>query len=111
MGRGPGTTAQSAGGDRTSLYPAAQSVLSESGNCKCIPKRTKRGRESCVKPVCDPKGCNDKTRCVKKRRTSSSTASATETRFPELTTSAPSSVIALVSILVRTCKMTLYDQT
>ena len=86
-------------------YPTLQ-VLSESDNCKCIPKRTKRGRERCVKPVCDPKGCDDNTRCVKRRRTSSSTAGATGTTFPELATSA-SPVIALVP----TCKMTMYDQT
>ena len=83
-------------------------VSSESDNCKCIPKRTKRGRERCVKPVCDPKGCNDQTRCVKRQRTSSSTTSATGARFPELTTSAPPSAIAFVPT---TCKMTMYDQT
>ena len=92
------------------MYHTLQ-VLSESGNCKCIPKRTKRGRERCVKPVCDPKGCNDKTRCVKKRRTSSSTASATRTSFSELTTSVPSSVSASIPTLATTCKMTMYDQT
>jgi len=50
-----------------------QSVNVAKNACKCVPKRTKRGRIRCRKPYCakpgDKEGCKDKRKCrLKKKR-------------------------------------------
>jgi len=45
-----------------------QSVKVAVNKCKCILKRTKRGRYRCRKPICKPNGCQDQRRCRKSRR-------------------------------------------
>ena len=38
--------------------------------CKCVLKKSKRGRYRCRKPICKPGGCQDRRRCRKPRRKS-----------------------------------------
>ena len=79
-------------------------------NCKCIPERTKRGRFRCVKPVCDPKGCNDKIKCKNTTPTSLPTsvpANVPTNVQPSVSTSAPT----LPPTCLPACKMAMYDQT
>ena len=68
-------------------------------NCKCITERTKTGRFRCVKPVCDPKGCNDKRKCKNTRKTSSRTKTSVPTLAP---TSAPPSLPTILPTYVST---------
>jgi len=45
-----------------------QTVNVAVNKCKCVPKRTRRGRIRCRRPICDKDGCNDQRRCRKSRR-------------------------------------------
>ena len=45
-----------------------QSVNVALNKCKCIPKRTRRGRIRCRKPICKKGGCEDERKCKKSRR-------------------------------------------
>ena len=52
------------------------SVNGDSDACKCVPEKTRRGPNRCIKPYClkglirvDEKGCHDKRKCrLKKKR-------------------------------------------
>merc|ERR1712050_776673 len=74
----PPGTAHGAGG-RAPLHATSsgsltvQSVNVARNACKCVPKRTRRGRIRCKKPFCakpgDNEGCQDKRKCrLKKKR-------------------------------------------
>ena len=82
--------------------------VNESDKCNCITKVIK-GRRRCVKPACDPNGCNDKARCVQKPSKSSQASQSFQAS--QASQAFQASQVSQVSQSSQSCKLTMYDQT